>query len=139
MLDLRAVILAADDLVKVPITLPAWTDAPLFVRTMSGAERDTFEASILDKTGQTLSNIRAKLAVRTLVDENGNRIFTDADAAALGDKSAAELQKVFNVARKLNKLSNDDVDELVKNSNGDPSADSTSASPSPSGEPSVNS
>ena len=40
---------------------------------------------------------------------------SDADMEALGEKSAAALQRVFDVARRLSGMSESDVEELTKN------------------------
>ena len=61
-----------------------------------------------------LKNVRAKLVARSVVDESGARVFDDADVLKLSDKSAAGLQRVFEVAQRLSGLSDEDVDELVK-------------------------
>ena len=118
-MGIRDDILSADDSDLEEILIPKWTAEPLYVCVMSGTDRDAFEASMIVQRGksqaQNLSNIRAKLAVRCLVDKDRNRIFSDDDADALGKKSGAELQRVFEVARRKNRLSNEDVEELAKN------------------------
>lgn len=118
--DLKAQILGANDSTSEPVDLPSWGSPKVFVRVMSGEERDDFEAGCMLSRGKkhsaNLANIRARLAVKCLVDENGNRVFDDADAPALGKKSGAELQAIFDVAQRLNKLTEADVDELTKNS-----------------------
>jgi hypothetical protein len=60
----------------------------------------------------------------TIVDEEGNRLFSDADVKLLGQKSAAALDKLFEVAQKLSGLKDEDVEELAKNSEDDLSEDS---------------
>ena len=90
----------------------------LYVRAMSGRERDNFESKFAQaKESERLSNIRARLVVLTTVDENGNRVFSDDEADKLGNVpgAAAELDKIFSVASKLNGLSNKDVEELEGN------------------------
>jgi hypothetical protein len=62
-----------------------------------------------------LRNIRAKLVALTVVDEDGNRIFSDEDAEALGKKSAAALDRIFAVAQRLSGLRPEDVEELAGN------------------------
>jgi len=119
-------ILRADDLPREEVDVPEWGGA-VFVRTMAGVERDAFEQSIADESGRNLTNLRARLAVLTVVDADGARIFADADADALGKKSAAGLSRIFDVAQRLNALTNSDVEELEKNSAGGQSADSNSA------------
>jgi flavoprotein len=53
-------------------------------------------------------------------------LFSDSDVAALGSKSSRSVQRVFNVAQKLSGLSDEDIDELAKNSESDPDDSSTS-------------
>jgi hypothetical protein len=49
------------------------------------------------------------------VDEEGNRLFTVDDVAALKKKSGLATVKVFRVAKKLNGLGADDSEEMEKN------------------------
>ena len=76
--------------------------------------------------------MRARLVGLTVIDETGQRLFTDDEVDLLGAKSGAALDRVFAVAQKLNGLSGADVEELSKNSSGVPSAVSISASALPS-------
>lgn len=125
-------ILTADDMRIEAVAVPEW-GGTVFVRSLSGTERDSFEAAILQRNGSDTSvnyrNMRARLAVLALCDRDGNRLFTDGDMAAVGSKSAAALQRVFDAASRLNGLSKDDVDELAKNSEGGPSESATTAGP----------
>jgi len=41
----------------------------------------------------------------------GDRLFADADIAALGSKSAKALDRVFAVAQRLNGIGSDQVDQ----------------------------
>ena len=119
-------ILSADDLTRERIDLPEWGDGAFaFVRTLEGNERDMFEESCQGKGDKpNLKNIRAKLVVLTLCDESGKRLFTDMQVNAVGKKSAAVLDRIFGVAQRLNGLTAKDVEDLAKNSEGDPSGDS---------------
>lgn len=114
----REAILDAQDLPTETVEVPEWGGAVL-VRGLTGRERDAFEASMIEQKGRkttfTMSNFRAKLAARTIIDENGKRMFSDKDMDALGGKSAVALQRVFNVAQQLSGLSDADVEELTKN------------------------
>lgn len=125
----REAILAAEDLPRELVEVPEWGGA-VYVRALTGAERDQFEASIVEQRGRdvrmNMRNIRAKLVALTVVDEGGQRIFTDDDVAALGGKSAAALDRLFAVAQRLSGLSKEDVEELAKNSESVQSADSIS-------------
>lgn len=118
-------ILNANDIVIEEVQVPEWGGS-VFVRSLSGTDRDAFEQSVVEGKKMNLANIRARLCAKTICDADGERLFTDADVTALGRKSAKALNTVFEVAQGLNGLSTDDVKELEKNSGGGPSEDSTS-------------
>lgn len=112
-------ILAADDCKVEQVSVPEWgDDGHVFVRTMTGDERDDFEAETLgDKPSDratSLKHIRARLAAYTLCDQQDNRLFGKDDIELLGQKSAAALDRVFAVASRLNRLRKEDVEELIK-------------------------
>jgi hypothetical protein len=125
-------ILAAKDLQYEDIEVPEW-GGTVRVRVMTGSERDSFEQSIMKSEGKEIvrdmTNMRAKLLVRTICDENNKRIFTDKEINLLGEKSASGLEKVFELAQRLNKLGATSVDEAEKNSEGGVSDSSISPSP----------
>lgn len=110
----------------------------IFVRQMTGHERDQFESLLVrkvekkDKTidfEQTLEDFRAKLAVNSICDEQGNLILRKEDYEILSkNMSAKKLEKIVNVAQKLNAISDKDKEELLKNLEGDQVANSSSDS-----------
>lgn len=115
----RDQILAADDIATEVVDVPEW-GGEVLVKGLTGRERDQFEESILVQNGKTrpkmkLANMRAKFVALSIVDDGGRRIFDDADIESLGQKSAAALQRVFEVAQQLSGLSDDDLEELEKN------------------------
>lgn len=120
----RDAILAADDLDKELVAVPEW-GGDVWVRCMTGTERDEWEASVvqMDNKGQNpkadLRNIRAKLVVRCVIDEAGVRLFGEDDMVALGAKSAAALDRLYAVAARLSKISKEDEKELLGNSDAD--------------------
>ena len=136
----KTAILAAQDLQTEDVEVPEWGGA-VRVRSFTGRERDAFEASMVRGEGRDrkvdLTNMRARLVGLTVIDETGQRLFTDDEVDLLGAKSGTALDRVFAVAQKLNGLSGADVEELSKNSSGVPSAVSTSASALPSGSPTL--
>ena len=105
-------ILAADDLPRETVSVPEW-GGEVLVRTMSGTDRDAFEASLLEKDGR-MENVRARLVALTLCDSQGDRLFDDSEFAALGRKSARALDRVFSVAQRLNGIGVDQVDAAKK-------------------------
>lgn len=126
----RDAILQASDLPFEEVAVPAW-GGTVRVRAMTGRDRDAFGESLArDEQGNVdLTNYRAKLVAKCLVDDAGNRLFTDSDAdiAALGGKSAAALAVVFDAAERLNGIGAAAVEDVKKNSDLAPSDSSTSA------------
>lgn len=109
--------------------VPEW-GGHLFVRSLTGAERDAFEDSMRTGKGRNISvnlqNFRARLVVLTACDEAGAAIFEDTDVRRLGEKSAAALEHVYAVAARLAGLTAEDAEELTGNSGTAPSESSIS-------------
>lgn len=110
-------ILAADDLTVWDVDVPEW-GGTVRVRSLTGTERDAYEASIVQVQGNTrklrMENARAKLVALCLVDDQGERLFSDKEAAALGAKSGKVLDRLFDVAAALSGLSTEAVEELTE-------------------------
>lgn len=125
----RDAILAANDVQFEDVDVPEW-GGKVRVKSLTGKERDALESSMIEGKGKNanvnLNNLRAKLVARATVNEDEERVFNDADIAALGAKSAAALTRVYEVAQRLSGITQEDVDELTKNSETAPSEDSGS-------------
>ena len=124
----RESILGHDDLKREELPIPEWGGS-VFVRTLTASERDQFEDRVLADKKTTKRDIRALLAVASVCDEQGKPLFTPADVPQLGRKSAAALDRIFDVAMRLSRIGKQDVEELEKNSSGTPSESSPSDSP----------
>ena len=100
----------------------------VFVREMSARERDHYEASLVTgkgkKTEVNLKDMRAKLAVYTCCDENGQLIFTQEDIQWLTARPVKVLDRICNAAKKINGLDDEDEEDTVKNS---PTTESSSS------------
>jgi len=130
----RQDILTAKDLKHEDVEVPEWGGL-VRVRGLKGVERDEFESSIVvtnpDGTTRVESKaMRARLCSLTIIDERGVRLFMAEDLLALGQKSAAALERVFDVAMRLAGMSKDEVEKLGKDSEETPSDASSSDSPS---------
>lgn len=92
----------------------------VIVQGMSGKQRDEWERSLIIGRGKRrdvdTQNIRARLVVRCLVDEGGQRLLTDADADLIGNVRVDVLNRIFEVAQRLSGVSDGDIDELKKSS-----------------------
>jgi hypothetical protein len=124
MTNFRQSILQADDLPKQSVEISAWPhldddgqvitgadgnpECTYFVRAMTLGERDAFDSSVTVPDGDSFrvdySKVRGQLLVRTMCDESGNRLFTDADAAIFSGKSADACLPAFVAAQALNGL-----------------------------------
>ena len=114
----KAEILAAADLATEVVEVPEWGGS-VTVRTMTGADRDAFEAALVrvvdGKREPDLTNMRAKLVALTVVDEAGERLFDAADVDALARKSAAALDRVAAAAQRINGIGAEAAEETAKN------------------------
>lgn len=116
-------ILGADDIKTETVSVPEW-GGDVLVRGLSGVERDAYEMAVYRPDGKLTSsprNIRSQLVARSVVDENGKRVFTSLDAEQLGKKSGAALDRVFEVAARLSGIRKEDIEEIAKNSQDDQS------------------
>jgi len=122
----KAAILAAQDLPVEEIEVPEW-GGWVDIKTLTAAERDTFEGEIVQRNGRdvrtNVRNIRAKLVAATLVDEGGRALFTLGDVEALGQKSARALDRIFAKASELAGMRESDVQELAENFAETPAGD----------------
>ena len=108
-------ILDADDLKRELVEVTEWGGSVL-LRELRGRERDAFEEDSLDKQRNlSMRNMRARLVAASAIDENGERRFTNNEAAELGEKSATALNKCCEVACRLSGITDADIEELEGN------------------------
>jgi len=116
----RDAILEIDDRSRIPLPVPEWGGL-IYVRMVSGGERDKFEASMrtVDGRARNLVDFRARFAVLVASDADGNALFTAADIPALTAKSSSALERILLAGMKLNRWTEQDIADLEKNSEGD--------------------
>lgn len=126
----RDQILAVPDLKIELVPVPEW-GGEVYVKSMSGVERDKFESSIIERKGKNqivkTDNIRAKLCAYTLCDAEGNLLFSEKDIIELGKKNASALSRVFMVARNLSGIGEEEMKELADDLQENFTGDSVSA------------
>ena len=109
----------------------------VYVRQMTGRERDNFEQSLIKETkdskgvvvgyDRALGDFRAKLAVVTVCNEQGDMVFMPDDYSTLSKHmSAKRLESIVNKAQELNKITEEDKEALVKNLEVGPADNSSS-------------
>lgn len=123
-------ILDFDDLMTEVVDVPEWNGS-VTVREMRGFERDAWERTFVDAKGKSsaanMQNMRATLLVRCLVNEEGERLFTDKQADALGRKGSRALSRLFDVAARLNGITKTDQEELAEGNDSGGEAGGTSS------------
>ena len=107
----RDAILAAEDLKSERVDVPEW-GGHVLVRQMTAGDRDKFDIFIYEQKG---ASVRAWLVGMCVVDGDGKRMFTDADLEGLAGKNGEAMDRVFQAARKLNKLLTVDIEDAEKN------------------------
>jgi len=127
-------IMESKDIITQTVPVPEW-GGDVLIRTLTGTERDAFEALILSggkdnskgkKKEADMTNIRARLVARSIIDDSGRLMFNDGEVDALGRKSSKALDRVFEVSQQLSGIKEEDIEELEKNSEAAPGGDSTS-------------
>jgi len=122
-------IIEVDDLAYEDVPVKEWKRMVRLI-TLTGTQRDDFEAkSYVHRKGNremNLINFRARLLSLCLVGQDNKRLFPDVDVPLLGQKSASVLEPLFDKARAMNGMTDQDIEELTEGFDGDPSEDSTS-------------
>lgn len=143
-------VLAVQDIKTEEVRVPEWdspgVEAWVLVRGMTGLERDDWEAEMAPdpevarnwrrmSPGQRqavirkrMQGARARLVARCCVDEEGNRLFSSSDVEMLAQKSAAALDRIYEVAARLSGIREGDVEELAEVIAEDPTSGSSSDS-----------
>jgi hypothetical protein len=125
----RAQLLALADHRSEVCEVPEWHGA-VRVGTWTGATR--WRILRLWNEEERATNLLAVVAAASVVDADGKRLFSDEDIPALAGKNAQALQRIFDVALRVNGMTPAAATDLGKDSAATPSAASPSGSPSPS-------
>jgi hypothetical protein len=97
----------------------------VYVRELTATERDTFEigqaaaakaaeripAYMRDPDSPPSRNFRAALVVLAVCDEAGAPLLKPSDLAQLGKKSAAIVDRLFDVAARLSGITKDETEK----------------------------
>lgn len=116
----REQILGADDRPKKKVATPEW-GGEVYVKTLSAAQREEWEKALVAK-----ADVRATMVAFAVCDEKGAALFSRDDVKALAEKSAPIIERIFDAAFALNRVSEADIVAAEKNS--DPSLSDSSVS-----------
>jgi hypothetical protein len=122
----RNLLLAKEELEKVKVDLGKGEF--VYVRQSLIKEKKDTKGNVVSYD-RALGDFRAKLAVVTVCDEAGKGLFLPDDYSLLSQNmSAKRLELIVNAAQKLNAISEEDKEALVKNSSPEPEDNSNSGS-----------
>lgn len=125
-------IASTDDIEVREVFVPEWKGW-VRVRTLTGAQRNKLEKSLVEGKGKNrdvnMERFRSRLVAMSCVNDNGKRLFSDAQADMLEQKSAAAIERIVNVAKELSGFSEEDVEDLVGESKAEDGSGSFSSSP----------
>ena len=92
----------------------------VYVKGMTAKDRSRFETQFQLSSGKSntrkLKEIRERLVVACLCDEEGVLLLQDSDVDAVGAQPAAVVERIVDAAQKVCGMSNNDVEDLAKNS-----------------------
>ena len=124
-------IVASQDKEYEDVDVPEW-GGTVRIATMSGEDRDRWELSMMQADDSSERGFklnfdaysRVRLVAMCLVDDNFNRIFvTKEQIERLSQKSGKVMDLLYDVAQRVNGITDEDIDDLEKNSvsaqNGD--------------------
>lgn len=126
--------LTRDDILDLAVAIEKLQTAygTVFVKGLSGEDRDTLESSLVDvgPQGQVkqvrLTNLRATIAQLGICDETGTRLFTKKDIPALSKRPAAFLEAVTQKVQELSAMTETDIQAMVIDLKKDPAEGSPS-------------
>lgn len=120
--SIKDMILGADDLKREVVEVPEW-GVTVVVSEMNGRDREAWshETFITKQDGDEIKSevvredFAARLLVRCLCDEDGNKLFSPDELAALSAKNGKVLNRLFAVADRLNGITPKAAQEIEKN------------------------
>lgn len=101
---------------RVPVEVPA-LGGTVYVAKMTARDRDDFEYMVTGGKvgGMNMKNIRARFVALVCVNEDGSRMFEDADAEWIGDLDTDAVQAIVNEGFRLNGIGDSALEEATKN------------------------
>jgi hypothetical protein len=125
----------ATDLKTEDVDVPEW-GGQVRLRELSSKERSLIEATTIGAKGQSIElrieafkTLREKTVVAALIDQDGNRLYQDKEAAQLGLKSGQVIERLFQKVQELSGMTEKAVKDAEGNSAGTGIASSGSDSP----------
>lgn len=101
------------------VSVPEW-GGDVLIRELTAAERDEYETRHLkrDPDGQfrfDLKRARLNLVLLCMVNEHGERLFSEDDVESLGGLSSRAIERIFAKAQRLSGIADEAVEDAEKN------------------------
>lgn len=123
-------ILSAKDLKQETTEVPEWGEkAQVILREATALERDDYQENLLrpkylddgkapakPELRPNFRNAKARLLVKCMIDERGDRLFSDQEAEDLGQKSGQVIDRLFRIVQRLSGMDLQGQKDLEKNS-----------------------
>lgn len=114
----RDLIAAAPDITTEIVEVPEWGGA-VQVRALTGAQRDSWESSVVrmegDKRIFNMADLRARFVQLCVVNADGDLLFGPSDIEWLTGKSARALDRIFRAGQRLSGMTEQDLQEMEAN------------------------
>lgn len=114
--------LKADDISRTKVVIPEWKNATYWVVSMNVGEREEF----IEAYGDCKNRLRELLIIFTVQTEDGRQVFKVEQVEDLRKKNAVAIERLFSVSNDLNKLTDDKMQDIAKNSDATQNEDSSS-------------
>jgi len=114
----RDLILDADDIELVKVTVPGWKDRngnllDVYIKQMSGKDAEEY-LSATDEHGVAPETHNIKIVLISVCDSHGNRLFNKKDYKRLSEKNSRIITWLFNKILEIN-FSAISIEEQAKN------------------------
>lgn len=121
-------IFSAVDMKVEPVDVPEW-GGKIYVRRLTGRERDEFEQLMQDRrqgrNALKVQGVIAKTVVLAACTAGGTKLFQGKDAEGkLNEKACAPLMRIFDAAMSISGMKEDDIENIVEGLETGPSASS---------------
>jgi len=124
----RDQILGASDFETRDVECPEW-GGTVRVRPLTAVQRSLIESTMLEANQTKRFDKVGKVAIQCVawcvVDEQGERLFTEADVKALGEKSSAPILRLRDAIFELSGMSKGAVEEEVEDFTETPTGSSS--------------
>jgi hypothetical protein len=120
----KAQISDAQDIKVEEFHVPEW-GGEVLISVMSGKTLSEFQALLDNPDKQKDGGLLAQTVALSLVDESGKPLYTKAEAYMLGKKNGAVLFRIFKKITELNKIDDEDIEDVVADFDAPLDEDST--------------